>query len=180
MKRGRYKRAEQKIKHRINQQIRAPEVRLIGQDGKQIGLMSVAEALAKAREANLDLVEIAPKAKPPVVKVIDYKKFQYLESKKLSQQKKSAKKGDLKEIRLRPFMADGDYQVKLKRIKEFLNDGNQVRVSVYFKGRELAHKSKGYELVSRALADLGEIAKLDQPAKFAGRNVIANFSPSKK
>ena len=180
MKRGRYKKAEQGLIYRINHQIKVPEVRLIGTDGKQIGVVSVAEALKQANEAELDLVEIAPLAKPPVTKIVDYKKFQYQEAKKLSKQKKTSKKGELKEIRLTPFIADGDYQVRIKRIKEFIKDGNQVRMSVFFRGRELAYKNRGYELIYRVLKDLGETVKLDQEPKFIGRNTIATVSPNKK
>lgn len=179
MKRGPYKKATRQPKHRVNHQIRAPQVRLIGPDSKQVGVMSPQEALQKAKEAELDLVEIAPKAKPPVVKIIDYKKFQYLESKKLAKQKRASKKGDIKEIRLKPFMADGDFQVRVRKITKFLKQGNQVRISIQFRGRELAHKNFGYELFAKLVEQLGDLVKVDQQPKFVGRRLQATISPNK-
>ncbi len=180
MQKGRYKKPENTVvNYRINHRITAPQVRLIGEDNKQIGVMSLGEALAQAQTAEVDLVEIAPKAVPPVVKVIDYKKFQYLEAKKLAQQKKLTKKTDTKEIRLKPFMADGDYQVRLKRIREFTTDGHQVRVTIVFHGRQLAHKEFGFQLFDRLIQDLGDQIKVDQVPKFIGRNVIGVVSPNK-
>lgn len=176
MRRGRYKKPTPKQQYRVNERIAAPEVRLIGSDNKQIGVVSRNEALNQARRVQLDLVEIAPRAKPPVAKIIDYRKFQYQESKKTSKQKKSTKKTDLKEVRLKPFMAEGDYQVRLKRIKEFVNDGHQVRLSIPFHGRQLAHKEFGYQLISRIVKDLGELAKVDQQPRFVGRKAIATIS----
>ena len=181
MQRGRYKKPENLgANYRINHRITAPEVRLIGEDNKQIGVMPLSQALAQAQQSGVDLVEIAPKAQPPVVKVIDFKKFLYLESKKLAQQKKGTKRTDQKEIRFTPFMADGDYRVRLKRVKEFITEGHQVRITVAFQGRQLAHKEFGFQLIDRLVNDLGETIRVDQPAKFIGRNAIAVISPNKK
>lgn len=163
---------------RTNKQIRAPEVRLIGEDDKQIGVLTSEEALEKAKEKGLDLVEIAPKAKPPVVKIVDFGKFLYREEKKLKKQKKGAKTSELKEVRFSPFIADADYKTRLDRIEEFLRERNKVRITVKFKGRQMSAKKFGYELVDRILEDLGELAKIDQQAKFMGRHLIMTISPT--
>ena len=179
MKRGPYKKASQQPNYRVNHQIKAVQVRLIGTDDKQIGVLPLQEAIRQAQQASLDLVEIAPKASPPVVKIIDYKKFQYLEAKKQAKQKKTAKKGEIKEIRLKPFMAEGDFQVRVKKIKKFLKQGHQIRISIQFKGRELAHKNFGYDLFTKLTKELGDLVKVDQEPKFVGRRIQATISSGK-
>lgn len=163
---------------RTNDEIRAPEVRLIGEDDKQVGVLKIEEARKKAKEKGLDLVEIAPAAKPPVVKIVDFGKFLYREEKKLKKQKKGAKTSELKEVRFSPFIADADYETRLDRIEEFLRDRNKVRITVKFKGRQMSAKKFGYELVERILKDLGELAKVDREAKFVGRHLIMTISPT--
>jgi translation initiation factor IF-3 len=175
-----FHRQPQRTFYQINQYIRAPEVRLIDEQGKQIDVMPIEKARQLSREQSLDLVEVAPQAKPPVVKLIDFKKFKYLESKKQQEQQKKAKKGDLKEVRLTPFIADGDYQVRLKRLNEFLKEGHRIRVSIFFKGRQLAHKQAGYDLIAKVLGELEGAAKSDQNPKFIGRKLIAYIIPDKQ
>jgi translation initiation factor IF-3 len=169
---------KQNNRWRTNEQIRAPEVRLIGEDDKQIGVLKKEEALKMAKEKGVDLVEIAPKAKPPVVKIIEFGKFLYREEKKLKKQKKGSKTSELKEVRFSPFIADNDYKTRIERIEEFLRDRNKVRVTVKFKGREMSAKKFGYELVDRIVTNLGELAKVDQKPKFIGRHLIVTLSPT--
>lgn len=166
--------------YRINHQIRAKDVRLLREDGTQIGIVPLSEALTQATAAGADAVEIAPLAVPPVVKLIDYKKFLYQLSKKERLQKASTKKVDLKEIRLTPFMAENDFQTKLNRGKEFLSEGNKVRISVKFVGRQLSHKEFGAIMMDKAYAQLSGLAAFDQPAKWIGRQYIATLTPIKK
>lgn len=179
MPRGHYRKPFIKpSKHRLNNQITASEVRIIDENGKQIGVMPLSDALRKSRELGLDLVEIAPKAKPPVVKIVDYNKFQYQETKKLNQQKKATKKSDLKEVRFKLYMDDADYQVKLKKINRFLNQNHQIKITIPFRGRQLAHKNLGFDLVNKILTDLGDKIKISRPAKFIGRKIITTISPN--
>lgn len=165
---------------RINHQIQAKEVRLLREDGTQIGIVSRQIALSQATELNLDAVEIAPLAVPPVVKLIDYKKFLYQLAKKEQAAKSAAKKVDLKEIRLTPFMAENDFQVKLNRGKEFLGDGHKLRVTVKFVGRQLSHREFGPQLLDKAVTALSDLAVVDQPGKWIGRQFQATLTPTKK
>jgi translation initiation factor IF-3 len=179
IKRRYHKRRSQPF-YQINQYIRATQVRLIDAQGKQIGVMPITQARQLSRQQGLDLVEVAPKAQPPVVKIIDFKKFKFQESKKQQEQQKKTKKGDLKEIRLTPFMAEGDYQVRLKRIHEFLKNGHRIRISVFYKGRQMANRQAGYDLINKLVSDLSGLAKPDQPPKFIGRKLIAYIVPDKQ
>jgi translation initiation factor IF-3 len=164
---------------RLNQNIRSPEVRVLSEEGKQVGVMSTNKALELAVKLGLDLVEIAPAASPPVVRIIDFGKFKYQEEKK---QKKSGKTkgGELKEVRLSPFIAGGDYNVRLERITEFLKDSHKVRVVVKFKGRQMGSKKFGYELMEKVLEDVGENVTVDMKPKFMGRHLAMVISPVKK
>lgn len=164
---------------RINHQIRAPEVRVIGADGKQIGILKLSEALAEAQKQNLDLVEIAPKAQPPVVRIADLGKLKYAEEKKLKKEKKGIKGGDTKEMRFTPFIGDADYQVRIKRVKEFLEDKDKVRVVVKFGGRQLGSKDFGYKLLDRVLTDCQGV-NIDMEPKFLGRNLMMVISAGGK
>lgn len=166
--------------YRINNQISAPEVRLLREDNTQIGVVSRDEALSQARTQGVDAVEIAPLAVPPVVKLIDYKKFLYQLAKKEQASKASQKKVDLKEIRLTPFMAENDFQIKINRGKEFLGDGHKLRITIKFVGRQLGHKEFGDQVMQKAYAALSEVAQVDQPAKWMGKQYIATLSPLKK
>lgn len=165
---------------RVNQNIRAGQLRVIGPDGKQIGVISKDEALKKAQELGLDLVEIAPGARPPVAKIIDFTKFRYQQDKKNREQKLKERKGsEQKEIWLTPFMGNSDYQVRLSRIKEFLEEGHKVRVIVKFTGRQMAHTEFGYEATNRVATDLKDIARMEGRPKFMGRQLIAMVTPVK-
>lgn len=165
--------------YRINNQIQAKEVRLLRDDGTQIGVVSKAEALSQALLAKVDAVEIAPMAVPPVVKLIDYKKFLYQIAKKEQAAKASAKKVDLKEIRLTPFMAQNDFQVKINRGREFLTDGHKLRIAIKFVGRQLGHKEFAAQLMQRAFSAISDMAAFDQPAKWVGKQYIATLTPVK-
>ncbi len=164
---------------KINNQIRASEMRLIGPDGKQIGVLSRDEALEKRKETGLDLVEIVSKTNPPIVKLIEYDKFRYQEEKKLKEQKKKENKTELKEIRFSPFIAEGDYQTRIKRVREFLDEGNKVRIVVVFKGRHLDSKKFGYELIGRVIDQFRDRIAIDMEPKFIGRHLAAVISPIK-
>lgn len=168
------------VQYRTNNQIQAKEVRLLREDGTQFGVVSKETALEEAKKINVDAVEIAPMANPPVVKLIDFKKFKYQLAKKEQAAKASQKKVDLKEIRLTPFMAENDFQVKINRAKEFLSDGHKVRVTVKFTGRQLSKKEFGGQIMDRAFNALSDISVVDQPAKWVGRQLIATISPTKK
>lgn len=173
-----FKRKLSKKYYPINQYIRAEQVRVIDETGKQVDVMSLAEALKKAAEKKLDLVEVAANAKPPVCKIIDFKKFRYLEAKKAQKEKKAAKKVELKEIRLTPFMAENDFNFRLKRTEEFLKQGNKVRLTVRFQGRAITRKEFGYELIRKATVRLSPLAKIEIEPKFFGRQLQTVFVPS--
>jgi translation initiation factor IF-3 len=165
--------------YRINNQIQAKEVRLLREDGSQIGVVSKEDALSQAKEAGVDAVEIAPMAVPPVVKLIDYKKLQYQMSKKEQAAKKSQKNVDLKEIRLTPFMADNDFGVKISRGREFLGDGHKLRIAIKFVGRQLGHKEFGDSVMQKAFWALSDISAVDQQPKWFGKQYIATLTPVK-
>jgi len=162
---------------RLNEAIRVPEVRLIGHSGKQIGVVKIGEALAKAKRKGLTLVEIAPTAKPPVAKIVEFSKFKYQEEKKARAIAKKQKEGELKEIRFSPFIAEGDYQTRLKRVREFLAEKNKVKIVVIFMGRQMGSKPMGYKLLERINKDLGENIAVDMQPKFLGRYLITIISP---
>ena len=166
--------------NRLNYQIRAPEIRVIDENNKQIGLMSVAEAIKKAKETNLDLVEIAPKAKPPVCKIIDYKKFKYLEAKKQKGATQKSKQAELKEVRATPFIAENDLKVRLNKAIKFLKQKHQVKITVRFKGRQMGKKDFGYKLMEYFVENLAEYAKIHQEPKFTGRQLSMIFIPDEK
>lgn len=162
---------------RVNQQIHSPQVRVIGEDGKQLGVLSIVEALTKAQEENLDLVEIAPQAKPPVVKIIDLGKYLYQEEKKARKVKKNSKSGDLKEVRFSPFIAENDFETRAGRVKEFIEDKNKVKIVVKFKGRQMDVKHTGYEVTKKILGKFGDTISVDMEPKFLGRHLVMIISP---
>ncbi|MBI4033315.1 MAG: translation initiation factor IF-3 [Candidatus Blackburnbacteria bacterium] len=165
---------------RANQNIRAPKLRVIDSLGKQLGVFSLSEALKIAQEQGLDLVEIAPKAAPPVAKIIDFAKFKYQQEKKEREARKKEKKGtEQKEIWLTPFIANNDYAVRVGRINEFLGEGYKVRVVVRFTGRQMGHKEFGYEIAKRVVEDTKDIAKVDVQPKFIGRQLLMTLAPLK-
>ena len=161
----------------INEQIRDREIRLIGVDGEQLGIMSARDAMKLAREANLDLVKIAPTAKPPVCKIIDYGKFRFEQLKKEKEAKKNQKVVEVKEIRMSPSIDTNDFNTKVKNAQKFLKDGNRVKVTVRFRGREMAHTSLGEQLLKQFGADCDEVATVAKGAKLEGRNMSMFLSP---
>ncbi|MFB5615322.1 MAG: translation initiation factor IF-3 [Candidatus Nitrosomaritimum yanchengensis] len=170
---------KKKSKWRVNEEIRAHEVRVIDKDNNQIDVMTLKAALELSKKENLDLVEIAPKAKPPVVRIVDFGKFKYREEKKLKEQKKKAKASELKEVRFSPFIADGDYETRMRRVNKFLKDNNKVRAVVVFKGRHMQSKKFGYELLKKVIDDLETDIVIDMEPKFLGRHLAMIVSPVK-
>ncbi|ELX8378660.1 translation initiation factor IF-3 [Providencia vermicola] len=167
--------------NRINEEIRATEIRVTGLDGEQLGVMSVREALAKAEEAGVDLVEISPNAEPPVCRIMDYGKYLYEKSKSQKEQKKKQKVVQVKEIKFRPGTDEGDYQVKLRSLIRFLEDGDKAKVTLRFRGREMAHQQIGMEVLNRIKADLDELASVESfPSRIEGRQMIMVLAPKKK
>ncbi len=165
---------------RTDYQIRASSLRVIGSDGKLIGVLSKDEAIKKAKEADLTLVEIAPNATPPVAKIVDFGKFRYAEEKKLRAQQKKVKGGEVKEIRFSPFIADNDFKVRVGRIREFFADKNKVRVVVVFTGPQMRVKATGYKVIQRILAEFADTATTDMEPKFLGKHLITVISPISK
>lgn len=165
--------------YRINYQIPSPQLRLLDENGKQIGIVSKIEALQKAKELSLDVVEVAPKAEPPVAKLIDFKKFKYQLAKQEREQKKGQKNVSLKEIRLRPFMGEHDFNTRLEQAKEFLVEGNSLKIGVFFKGREITRKEFGYKMLQDFLTKL-EHVKIVREAHMEGKKLTATVIYSKK
>jgi translation initiation factor IF-3 len=177
IKRPKFKQQEKRF--RINERIFAATLRVIDAESKQIGVLSKDEALKLAREQELDLVEIAPMAKPPVAKIIDYNKFQYQVAKKKQEEKKKAKSSETKEIRLGPFMSDNDLQVMIRRGREFLGDGDKIRLVVKFRGRQITRSEFGREVINKVVEALSDISKVDREPKFEGRQMVALLSVEK-
>lgn len=167
-------------RNRVNGQIKALSVRLIGDDGNQLGVMSLREARQMADEAELDLVEISPNVDPPVVRVMDYGKFLFQESKQRTVQKKKQKQVKVKEVKFRPGTDVGDYEVKLRNLRGFLEEGCKVKVTVFFRGREMAHQELGRVLLERIKEDLTELSKVEFFPKLEGKQLIMILAPKKK
>lgn len=168
------------IPWKVNEFIRAETLRVIDGSGKQIGVLKREEALAKAKEEGLDLVEIAPMAKPPVAKIVNLGKFVYSEEKKKRKELRKNKGGELKEIRFSPFIGEADFDTRIKRVKEFLEDKNKVKLVVVFKGRQLGSKKFGYEILAKVVKDLGDSVHMDSEPKFIGRYLGMTVSPTAK
>nr|WP_084072631.1 translation initiation factor IF-3 [Pandoraea pulmonicola] len=166
--------------HRINGEITAPEVRLTGVDGEQLGIMKLAEAFRLSEEADVDLVEIAPQAQPPVCRLMDYGKFKYQEQKKAHENKLKQKVVQIKEVKFRPGTDDGDYNVKLRNLKRFLEDGDKTKITLRFRGREMAHQEIGARMLERLKTDLEEFGQPEQMPKMEGRQMIMVIAPKKK
>jgi translation initiation factor IF-3 len=177
--RGRQPQKEDLRKERINNEITAPEVRLIDQDGEQKGIVSLEEALQLADDAGLDLVEIAPQADPPVCRIMDYGKFLYQKQKKQQEARKKAKQVQVKEVKFRPGTEEGDYQVKLRNLKRFLEKGDRVKVTIWFRGRELAHKELGMRMLERVQEDVADLGTIEQMPKMEGRQMHMMVVPKK-
>jgi translation initiation factor IF-3 len=167
----------QKDGPRINEEIRAREIHLIDKDGANRGTVTVAEALVLAHEVGLDLVEIAPNAEPPVCKLLDFGKYKYQEQKKATEARKRQKVVEIKEVKFRPMIDDHDYGVKMKSMLRFFEEGDKVKVTLRFRGREMAHQELGTKLLERLKTDVVEIAKVEQEAKFEGRQMIMVLAP---
>ncbi len=167
-------------KHRLNDDITATEVRLIGDDGEQIGVVSIEEALRVAEAAALDLVEIVPNGEPPVCRVMDYGKFLFEAKKQKQAAKKKQKQVHIKEIKFRPGTGEGDYQVKLRNLIRFLQDGDKTKVTMRFRGREHAHRELGLELLERVENDLAEYGQVEQKPMMEGRQMVMVLGPKKK
>ena len=165
---------------RINREIRADKVRVITENGEQLGIMYLREALMKAEDMGLDLVEIAPTAKPPVVKIIDYGKFRYHQQKKEKEGKKAQVQIKVKEVKLKPNIDIHDFQTKLKHAREFILKGNKVRISIVFRGREMLHIDLGQRVVGDFCRELADISVVEAPAKLMGRTMTTVLAPSGK
>ncbi|MCO6433457.1 MAG: translation initiation factor IF-3 [Nitrosomonas nitrosa] len=165
---------------RINEEISAPEVRLIGVDGAQIGIVKLSVANTMAEENGVDLVEIAPGAQPPVCRLMDYGKYCYQESKKKHDAKLKQKQIQIKEIKFRPNTDEGDYNIKLRNLINFLNEGDKVKVTLRFRGREMAHQEFGIRLLERVKDDLQLYANVEQFPRLEGRQMVMVLSPKKK
>ena len=163
----------------INEQIRDKEVRLIGPNGEQLGIMSAKEAYFKAKDANLDLVKIAPTAKPPVCKIIDYGKYRYELARKAKEAKKKQKTVETKEIRLSPNIDTNDLNTKVNQARKFLSKGAKVKVSLRFRGREMAHRDVGREILDSFYKELEDVSTVDKPAKMEGRSMVMFLSATK-
>ncbi len=171
---------QKKNLHQINGEITASEVRLTGADGQPVGIVSLQEAMSAAEEANLDLVEISPNAEPPVCRVMDYGKFIFEKSKKDKEQRQKNKQIQLKELKFRPGTDEGDYQVKLRNLNRFLEDGNKVKITLRFRGREMAHQGLGTKLLNRIKDDVAEIANVESFPAMEGRQMVMVLAPKKK
>lgn len=164
----------------INDQIEASQVRLIDDDGTQVGVVSIDEALQKAAAKELDLVEISPDAEPPVCKIMDYGRHLFEQKQKQKESRKKQKQIQIKEIKFRPGTDIGDYEIKLRSLKRFLEEGNKAKVTVRFRGREMAHQELGVQLLERVEADLAEYGTVDQRPNMEGRQAIMVISPGVK
>ena len=166
--------------HRLNEEITAPQVRLIGADGEQLGVVDIRTALRTAEDSEVDLVEIAPNATPPVCRVMDYGKFKYQEAKRAHESRQKQKQVQIKEIKLRPGTDENDYQIKLRNMLRFLEDGDKVKVTLRFRGREMAHQEFGARQLERIREDLNDVGTVEQMPKMEGRQMIMVVAPGKK
>ena len=163
----------------MNEDITAPQIRVIGSDGEQIGIMDTKEAMDKAYEEDLDLVEIVPNAEPPVCRIMDHGKYLFEENKKKHAAKKKQKQVHVKEVKFRPGTDIGDYEVKLRNLKRFLKHGDRVKVTLRFRGREMAHQELGAQLLKRVEADLEDLGTVEQFPKMEGRQMVMVMAPKK-
>ena len=157
-----------------------PRVRVIGSDGEMIGVLTRDEALARAEEEGLDLVEIQPNAEPPVCKIMDFGKFKFEMQKKANEAKKKTRQVEIKEVKFRPVTDEGDYQIKLRKMREFLVEGDKIKVNIRFRGREMSHQELGREMAARIEADLGEDIVIESRPRLEGRQMVMMIAPKKK
>jgi translation initiation factor IF-3 len=165
---------------RINERIRVPQVRLIGADGEQLGIVEIGEALKRAQEADLDLVEVAAGSKPPVTRLLDYSKYKYEQEQKQKQARKHQQQTNIREIKLRPKIAENDYNTKKGHVERFLHHHDKVKVTIMFRGREQAHPERGRALLQKLYEDLGGIATIESAPLQEGRNMSMLLAPSKE
>ena len=165
---------------RINERIRVPKVRLIGADGEQVGIISTDEALKRAQDEDLDLVEVAPDAKPPVTRLLDYSKYKYEQEQKQKQARKHQQQVNVREIKLRPKIADHDYNTKKGHVERFLRQADKVKVTIMFRGREQTHPERGEALLMRLADDVAELGTIEQHPQQDGRNMTMLLAPTKK
>jgi len=166
--------------NRINGEIRVPELRLIGVNGEQLGIVKLAQALQLSEEHDVDLVEIAPNAAPPVCRLMDYGKFKYQEQKRQAEARAKQKVIQVKEVKFRPGTDEGDYQVKLRNLRRFIDEGDKAKVTLRFRGREMAHQELGMRMLERVKADLGETVQVEAMPKMEGRQMVMVLAPSRK
>ncbi|MEP7204280.1 MAG: translation initiation factor IF-3 [Ilumatobacteraceae bacterium] len=170
----------QQPEHRYNDRIRAREVRLIGADGSQLGIKNLPDALALARQQDLDLVEVAPMANPPVCRIMDYGKFRYEESQKAKESRKKTIQVSIKEVKFRPKIGKGDFDTKVRHMQDFLADGHKVKVTLQFRGREMAHPELGARILDAVIEQVGSHGKVETMARLEGRNMTMVLAPEKK
>jgi translation initiation factor IF-3 len=164
---------------RINHEIDAREVRLIAENGDMIGVVPLREAMMRADDAGLDLVEVSPTARPPVCKVLDYGKFKYEAQKKANAARKKQKVIEVKEIKMRPSIDDNDYGIKMRKVREFIDEGDKVKVTMRFRGREMAHQHLAMDLLNKVKEQMADVAKVEQMPKLEGRQMIMVMAPIK-
>ena len=162
---------------RVNEEIRVPQVRLIDQDGEMMGVMSARDAMLRAFAVGLDLVEISPNADPPVCKILDYGKFKYEQQKKRNEAKKKQKVIEIKEIKVRPNIDENDYQVKMRAMKSFIEEGDKVKVTLRFRGREMAHQEIGIRVLERIRTEMDPTSKVEQMPRMENRQMVMVLSP---
>ena len=162
---------------RVNEEIRVPQVRLIDQDGEMLGVMSAREALHRAYAVGLDLLEISPNAEPPVCKILDFGKFKYEQQKKKNEAKKKQKVVEIKEVKVRPNIDENDYQVKMRAMKSFIDEGDKVKVTLRFRGREMAHQDIGVRVLERIRNELETETKVEQMPRMENRQMVMVLAP---
>jgi translation initiation factor IF-3 len=162
---------------RVNEEIRSPQVRLIDESGEMAGVMTAREAQQRAYAAGLDLLEISPNAEPPVVKILDYGKFKYEQQKKRNEAKKKQKVIEIKEIKVRPNIDENDYQVKMRAMKSFIEEGDKVKVTLRFRGREMAHQDIGVKVLERIRSEMDPTSKVEQMPRMENRQMVMVLSP---
>jgi translation initiation factor IF-3 len=165
--------------YRVNDRIEAPEVRLVGEDGQMIGVVRLREALERARDAGLDLVEVSPTAKPPVCKILDYGKFKYEAQKRANAARKKQRVIEVKEIKMRPGIDDNDYNIKMKKVRTFLEEGDKVKVTMRFRGRELSHQNLAMNILTKVKDEVSDLGKVEQFPKMEGRQMVMVMAPLK-
>jgi len=166
--------------HRVNERIRAREVRLIDPDGKQLGVKALPDALSFARQLDLDLVEVAPDANPPVCRIMDYNRFKYETAQKAKESRKKATNTSIKEMKYRPKIGTGDFLTKTRQVGRFLEEGHKVKVTIMFRGRELGHPELGRRILDRLTAELDGTARIETEARLDGRNMVMVLAPDKR